>query len=524
MTTKDYLATFGVSLKQAYDYIMANLSNAQLIHSTSLAYRLGISQLTDIVTTYEPLITRQQVEGYFTANDLSAAALDLAQSSIARYSQQQNAVATHLLPSANNLIVSSLDSDYQWQKSQLTYAFNTSIPSDYYGQAADSSLYGNLTTAWQAPNAALKNAFTPIMQQIDAIIAPSVAQSSNALLADIRVNQLPTTSQVAAFAYYPGSGVGGDVFVDSRTTEFAKGGYNYFTLVHELGHAFGLKHPFEGANRLPSNQDNTVTSVMSYTEYQYLQPIFKQVGRSLTVEYDTIMPTMFMVNDIAALHSIYGAQLMTHSENTVYRFLPSGVSQLSADLNTIIISLPSYTTIWDAGGTDTLDFSATSLPNRIDLTSGNYSNIQVATVDEQIISQQQGIQAQLSTGFYNSFIAESYQKYAKDIYTGERALGIAYGVVIENVLGGSANDMIIDNFVDNRFFGGAGDDAFYLGAGGYDYIDGGEGRDILFLSSSSSQARWIKLSADTSLLLTDRVAVELVGVEQIQFTDKLITI
>lgn len=522
MTTKDYLATFGVSLKQAYDYIMANLANAQLIHSTSLAYRLGISQLTDIVTTYEPLITRQQVENYFVTNGLSTAALDQAQSAIARYNQQQNGVATNLMLSANHIIVASLDSNYQWQNANLTYAFNISIPSDYYGQAADSSLYGNLTTAWQAPNAALKNAFTPMMQQIDAIIAPSVAQSSNALLADMRVNQLPTTSQVAAFAYYPGGGVGGDVFVDSRTTEFVKGGYNYFTLVHELGHALGLKHPFEGANRLPLNQDNTVTSVMSYTEYQYLQPIFKQVGRSLTVEYDTVMPTMFMVNDIAALHSIYGAQLTTHSEDTVYRFLPSGVSQASADPNTIIISLPSYTTIWDAGGTDTLDFSATTLPNRIDLTSGNYSNIQVATVDEQIISQQQSIQAQLSTGFYNSFIAESYQKYAKDIYTGERALGIAYGVVIENVVGGTANDVIIDSFVDNRLFGGAGDDAFYLGAGGYDYIDGGNGNDIVFVLSSSIQANWFKVSADITLLLTSNVAAELVGVEQVHFNDLLI--
>jgi hypothetical protein len=35
-------------------------------------------------------------------------------------------------------------------------------------------------------------------------------------------------------------------------------------LLHELGHALGLKHPFEGAARLPPAQDNTAHTLMSY--------------------------------------------------------------------------------------------------------------------------------------------------------------------------------------------------------------------------------------------------------------------
>jgi serralysin len=43
------------------------------------------------------------------------------------------------------------------------------------------------------------------------------------------------------------------------------GGQGYETLLHELGHALGLKHPFEGDATLPSAQDNSNNTVMSYT-------------------------------------------------------------------------------------------------------------------------------------------------------------------------------------------------------------------------------------------------------------------
>lgn len=44
----------------------------------------------------------------------------------------------------------------------------------------------------------------------------------------------------------------------------APGGVGYQTLLHELGHALGLKHPFEGGVTLPANRDNTDYTLMSY--------------------------------------------------------------------------------------------------------------------------------------------------------------------------------------------------------------------------------------------------------------------
>jgi len=43
------------------------------------------------------------------------------------------------------------------------------------------------------------------------------------------------------------------------------GTQGYETLLHELGHGMGLKHPFEGTIRLPAATDNTAYTLMSYT-------------------------------------------------------------------------------------------------------------------------------------------------------------------------------------------------------------------------------------------------------------------
>ena len=44
----------------------------------------------------------------------------------------------------------------------------------------------------------------------------------------------------------------------------APGGYGRYALVHEIGHAIGLKHPFEGSNTLPAAEATLAHSVMAY--------------------------------------------------------------------------------------------------------------------------------------------------------------------------------------------------------------------------------------------------------------------
>jgi len=72
-----------------------------------------------------------------------------------------------------------------------------------------------------------------------------------------------------------------------QNANLAPGGQGYETLLHELGHALGLKHPFDDSITLPASQDNTSNTLMSYTE----------VGGPYTT---------YRQDDIAALMWLYG--------------------------------------------------------------------------------------------------------------------------------------------------------------------------------------------------------------------------
>jgi hypothetical protein len=77
----------------------------------------------------------------------------------------------------------------------------------------------------------------------------------------------------------------------AQNSSLAPGGYGYETLLHELGHALGLKHPFDTTSdnsaTLPASQDSTVNTLMSYN----------YVGGA----YST-----YQQDDLAALAWLYG--------------------------------------------------------------------------------------------------------------------------------------------------------------------------------------------------------------------------
>ncbi|WP_296953259.1 DUF4214 domain-containing protein [uncultured Massilia sp.] len=77
----------------------------------------------------------------------------------------------------------------------------------------------------------------------------------------------------------------------AQNMNLAPGTQGYETLLHELGHALGLKHPFDiingNATDLPPAQDNTANTLMSYTDAGGPYATFQQY-------------------DIAALNWLYG--------------------------------------------------------------------------------------------------------------------------------------------------------------------------------------------------------------------------
>lgn len=405
------------------------------------------------------------------------------------------------LPTTSDTGVTALNSNTLWLKKSLTYSFNKSIPSDY-----NESIQ---TNGWQAFNSTEEQIAKDGLNAVQDFTQLSFSQASTS--GDLRFNKV-TTSGSNGFAYYPSDAVaiGGDVFIanaymkDSNSN--AKGSYGYYTILHEIGHALGLKHSFEEGTTLASSMENHVYTLMSYTEGRNLRVNFTITSdnkSSASYTY-TAEPTSYSLYDVAALQAMYGANMNTRTGNNTYTLSRANYE---------------YKVIWDAGGNDTIDVSNATYASTIDLRPNSFS-----TVDYYSLTQQKAdTLAWYKANDFNvssSWIDAVYNdtKTAKELYTGENNLAIAKGAIIENVITGAGNDTVHDNQVNNIITTGAGNDTIQLYEGGYDTVIGGLGTDTVQLNETASKVKVEKTTTGYVLVGTN-MAAELIGVEKLLFSD-----
>lgn len=249
-----------------------------------------------------------------------------------------------------------------------------------------------------------------------------IFESENAV-GDIRVAYTKDPSELTlAWSYLPGTNVrAGDIWVNTigllNAQDWDPGTLSFETLLHEIGHALGLKHPFYNSDKptatvLPDSQDDIQHTLMSYT-YRNLQG---EEGNEFSFHPTTPMPL-----DIAAIQYIYGANTNFHAGNDIYSYSDSGTY---------------HQTLWDAGGIDTIQFIGAA-PAHINLnaTSGSF-------VGQSVYAQSNGV---------------NIGKPVPNVW-------IAGNVTIENATGGSGKDFLTGNAAANLLDGNAGIDTVIIPA------------------------------------------------------------
>lgn len=317
----------------------------------------------------------------------------------------------------------------------VTYSFMDSIPS-YYDSGA--------ITDFQAFNDTMKAAArTALAQYEDAANITFVEVASGGAI------QFGTeaSTQFAGYAYYPAktsygtntvgfTDLSGDIWI-SNSFDYnlapSEGSYGYLTLLHEIGHAMGLKHPHD-APILDPSLDTVTQTVMSYN--------------SGTSPYPGTLGPL----DIQALHYLYGTDTAQTLGNLTID--GDGAAALTGDggQNYFLANGGADTISGGAGGDGLIGNEGA------DLIFGNEG-------EDFVLSNQDS-----DTVFGGS---------SNDtVYGGQDADLIDGGTGADWLIGNKQNDTIYGGDGADEMYGGQDDDLL-VGEGGGDELYGNKGNDTI---------------------------------------------
>lgn len=311
--------------------------------------------------------------------------------------------------------------EYRWNYPQplgtavtITYSFMGAAPT-YGGNVTDSGDFG-----FSGFNVQQRTAVRQIMERLEAELGIDLDEVDDSAL---RYGQIRfgnnTQPESAGYAWLPNSTGGdnrdGDVWIDNSSpgnmVQVSPGTTGWATLVHEIGHALGLKHPgnYNAGQAQPSASDNYLGTAEDNHNYTVMSYVNAAGGQPRD---------WFGIYDLLTLKTLYGAGPY-NTGATTYSYTDSSGATLGI--------------IDDASGFDTIDLSAVTLAATVDMRPGAFSSIG-------------------RDGFVPAM----------------NNLSIDLSTIIEKIVGTPFSDRVTGNDANNEFFLGAGEN-MVDGGGGLDF-------------------------------------------------------
>ena len=382
----------------------------------------------------------------------------------------------------------------KWNVTKIYWAIN-------WGNQSSTALDGTFFT----PSSETITIVDNMMTDLGNIIAIPVEKTTDASLAIISINFTSNTNIVSGLGraspprntteYSYTSNAANTSIVDNKatayyapgnswsfatsSTDFTPGGFDYITLIHELGHALGLAHPHDTGGI--STIFNGVTSAFydygdaNANQQPFSVMTYNDTTGSFTPQTNALSGFLstFGAIDIAALQFMYGKNENYKPTNNIYQL---GSSQNGTN----------WVTINNANNTNEISAS--------ELTQNVIIDLRSATIDNN--AEYAGIFLSSTNGIYGGY-------------------SIALGTTVLKATGGSGNDQITGN---------SGNNTIDLSEGGTDTVDGGAGIDTINISADSTQFTINENTDNVTVTDGNQYNITLTNCEYIEFTDKTYTV
>lgn len=270
------------------------------------------------------------------------------------------------------------------------------------------------------------------------------------------------SSSIWARAYFPTSqsdaaytGAAGDVVLNQNSPanslpSYDPGTAGWFVFLHEIGHALGLKHPFDdGGTGRPTVAELGVgeldidwATIMAYgDDYDF-------TDRS----YDPATP---MLLDVMALRALYGPNMATNLGDQTHVLRAQG----------------RYNTLWDAGGHETVSAAGSIRGWYIYMPDDEVSAADPVRVGYALPLDEVDLDSPQSLTWLMGDMEDAIgSDFGDEIY----------GSVLQNVIRGGGGGDYIDGWRgDDTLDGGAGDDTIFGDFGNDSIVDTGGGSNYL---------------------------------------------